>query len=133
MLKLEIVTPERRVLDAEVDSVTVPTATGEAGILQNHATLISALKPGILAYAVKGTTDKLAISGGFVEVNSDTVSVLVDSAETPDEIDVGRAKSDLDAAEKAIAAAGLVESGEASDSRDALEHAAARLRLVAGK
>ena len=133
MLKLEIVTPEKRVLDAEVDSVTVPTATGEAGILQNHAPLISALKPGVLAYAVKGTTDKLVISGGFVEVNSDRVSVLVDSAETPDEIDVAAAKSDMDAAEKALTAAGLVAEDDAADSRDALEHAAARLRIAAGK
>ena len=75
MLKLEIVTPEKRILDAEIDSVTVPTASGEAGILANHAPLISALKPGILTYTNRGSTEKLAVSSGFVEVNSDTVSV----------------------------------------------------------
>lgn len=133
MLKLEIVTPEKRVLDAEVDSVTVPTATGEAGILQNHAPLISALKPGVLSYSVKGTAEKLAVSGGFVEVNSDRVSVLVDTAETADEIDVAAARSDVDIAEKAIATAGMVASDAASDSRDALEHASARLKLATGK
>ena len=133
MLKLEIVTPEKRVLDAEVDSVTIPTASGEAAILQNHAPLVSALKPGILSYAVKGTTDKLAISGGFVEVNSNTVSVLVDNALAADEIDQAAAKSDLDSAEKAIASAGLVSDEEASSARDAVEDASARLRLAAGK
>jgi F-type H+-transporting ATPase subunit epsilon len=133
MLKLEIVTPEKRVLDAEVDSVTVPTASGEAGILQNHAPLISALKPGVLAYAVKGNIDKLAVSGGFVEVNSNTVSVLVDTAETADEIDQSGAKSDLEGAEKAIAAAGMVSEDDASASRDAADHAAARLKLATGK
>ncbi len=133
MLKLEIVTPEKRVLDAEVDSVTVPTASGEAGILQSHAPLISALKPGVLSYAVKGATDKLAISGGFVEVNSDTVSVLVDTAEMPADIDIDAAKSDLEAAEKAIAAAGLVAADDATDTYHALEHAAARLRIASGK
>ncbi|MFN0277026.1 MAG: F0F1 ATP synthase subunit epsilon [Pyrinomonadaceae bacterium] len=133
MIRLEIVTPEKRVLDAEVDSVTVPTATGEAGILSNHAPLISALKPGVLTYSVKGTAEKLAVSGGFVEVNSDMVSVLVDSAETADEIDVSAAKSDMDMAEKAIAAAGLVAADESANSRDAVEHAAARLRIAAGK
>ena len=133
MIKLEIVTPERCVLDAEVDSVTVPTATGEAGILQNHAPLISALKPGVLTYSIKGNTDKLAVSGGFVEVNSDRVSVLVDSAETAEEIDAVAAKSDLDAAEKAISASGLVAADAAADSRDAVDHAAARLKLAAGK
>ena len=58
MIRLEIVTPEKRVLDAEVDSVTIPTLSGEATILQNHAPLISALKPGTVTYASKGTTDK---------------------------------------------------------------------------
>ena len=133
MLRLEIVTPEKRVLDAEVDSVTVPTASGEAGILQNHAPLVSALKPGVLTYAIKGATDKLAISSGFVEVNSDLVSVLVDSAESPDEIDAAAAKSDMDAAEKALAANGLVAVEDAAESRNAFDHAAARLRIAAGK
>ena len=133
MLRLEIVTPEKRVLDAEVDSVTIPTASGEAAILQNHAPLISALKPGIVAYAAKGTTDKLVVSGGFVEVNSNLVSVLADTAETPDEVDPAAAKSDLDAAEKALAAAGMLAADEASVFRDKVDLAAARLRLVAGK
>lgn len=133
MIRLEIVTPEKRVLDAEVDSVTIPTASGEAAILQNHAPLISALKPGIVAYAAKGTTDKLVVSGGFVEVNSNFVSVLADTAETPDEVDPAAAKSDLDAAEKALAAAGMLAAEEASAFRDRVDLAAARLRLAAGK
>jgi F-type H+-transporting ATPase subunit epsilon len=133
MLKLEIVTPEKRVLDTEVDSVTIPTASGEAAILQNHAPLISALRPGVLSYSGKGATDRLAISGGFVEVNSNTVSVLVDTAEWADEIDPATARSELDAAEKAITAAGLVSADEATESRDAVDHASSRLRLAAGK
>jgi F-type H+-transporting ATPase subunit epsilon len=133
MIRLEIVTPEKRVLDADVDSVTVPTASGEAGILQSHAPLVSALKPGVLSYSVKGATDKLAISGGFVEVNSDLVSVLVDSAETPAEIDAATAKSDMDAAEKAMAASGLVAIEDAAESRNAFDYAAARVRIAAGK
>ena len=133
MLKLEIVTPERRVLDAEVDSVTVPTASGEAGILPQHAPLISALKPGILTYSAKGSNDKLAVSSGFVEVNGDNVSVLVDTAETAAEIDVEAAKTDRETAEKAIAAAGLVSSDESDISREALDHASARIQLAAGR
>ena len=58
MLKLEIVTPEKKVLDETVDSVTVPTLTGQAGILPSHAPLISALKPGVLTYSNKGTNGK---------------------------------------------------------------------------
>ena len=133
MLKLEIVTPEKRILDAQVESVTVPTASGEAGILANHAPLISALKPGILTYTNRGSTEKLAVSSGFVEVNSDTVSVMVDSAETADEIDLQAARSDRENAEKAIAAAGLVESDAAVQNRDAVDLASARIQLAAGK
>ena len=114
MLRLEIVTPEKRVFDAEVDSVTVMTATGEAGILPNHAPLISALKPGILTYSSKGASDKLAISGGFVEVNGNNVSVLADTAFAAEDIDVAEAKADKEAAEKAFAAvaAGAIEDTE---------------------
>lgn len=81
MLKLEVVTPERRVLDNEVDSVTLPTESGEAGILPNHAPLISALKPGVLTYTQKNVSEKLTVSAGFVEVNADRVSVMVDAAD----------------------------------------------------
>jgi F-type H+-transporting ATPase subunit epsilon len=133
MLKLEIVTPERRVLDTEADFVSLPTASGEAGILPNHAPLISALKPGILSFSAKAGTDKVAISSGFAEVNSDRVSVLVDSAETADEIDADAARSDREAAEKAIAAAGPVDAEAAAEARNAVEHAAARLELVGGR
>ena len=133
MLRLEIVTPEKRVLDTDVDSVTVPTASGEAGILQSHAPLVSALKPGVLTYVVKGATDRLAVSGGFVEVNSNMVSVLVDRAETPDQIDVTSAKTDMDAAEKAMVAGGLVSVEVAAETRAAVDYAAARLRIASGK
>lgn len=133
MLRLEIVTPEKRVLDTEVDSVTVMTATGEAGILPNHAPLISSLKPGILTYTSKGASDKLAVSGGFVEVSGNTVSVLADSAATADEIDVAEAKADKEVAEKAFSAvaSGAIEDTEAA--RDQIEAANIRIQLASGK
>ena len=133
MLKLEIVTPEKRVLDTEVDSVTVTTATGEAGILPNHAPLISALKPGVLSYAVKGVSSKLAVSGGFVEVNGNTVSVLADSASTADEIDVAEAKADKESAEKALAAAASASVDENENLREALENAMTRIQIAGSK
>lgn len=131
MLKLEIVTPEKRVIDETVDSVTVPTLTGEAGILPHHAPLISALKPGILTFANKGITEKLAVSGGFVEVSSERVSVMTDSAESSAEIDVDAARAEKDAAEKALAAIATGSLEETADVRDRLELANVRLRLAA--
>lgn len=131
MLRLEIVTPEKRVLDAEVDSVTVPTASGEAGILPHHAPLVSALKPGVVAYSSKGHTDRIAVSSGFVEVNNDKVAVLVDTAETADEIDAPTARTERDAAEKAASSAGNMTAEEAEAARENVDLADARLSVAA--
>ncbi len=133
MLNLEIVTPERRVFDETVDSVTVPTATGEVGILPNHAPLISSLKSGILSFANKGASEKMVVSGGFVEVSTNKVSVLTDIAEKADEIDVEAAKVEREAAQKVLSGAfsGTEEEFEAEKER--LERAQARISLAAGR
>lgn len=133
MLKLEIVTPEKRVLDAEVDSVTVPTVSGEAGIMPSHASFVSALKPGILTYTTKGSAEKLAVSSGFVEVNGDKVAVLVDTAESADEIDAAAAKLAREEAEKSLAAAQTSAIEETESTREAIDHAAARIQLASGR
>lgn len=133
MLKLEIVTPEKQVIDAEADYITLPTASGEAGILPDHAPMISALTPGVLSYTNKSAHERIVVSSGFAEVSSDTVSVLVDSAETADQINVEAAKSDREAAEKAIASAGLVDAEAAADARETLDLAEARLQIAAGR
>jgi len=129
MLKLEIVTPEKRVFDAEVESVTVPTASGEAGIFPNHAPLVSALKPGILSYSQKGGSEKLAVSGGFVEVSGNKVSVLADTAETSDEVDLDSARTDREAAEKALAAAASSPVEENAPLQQKLDSANARIAI----
>lgn len=133
MLKLEIVTPEKRVLDTEVDSVTVPTASGEAGILPNHAPLISVLKPGVLAYTAKGATNRLAVTGGFVEVNSNKVAVLADAAETAGEVDLDAAKAEREAAEKDLAAHASAPVEETEAIRERIEAANAKLQVAAAK
>ncbi len=133
MLKLEIVTPERKIFDETVDSVTVPTASGEAGILPNHAPLISALKPGILSYSNKGTTERLAVAGGFVEVSSNKVSVLTDSAETAAEVDTEAARAERESAEKSLAAHATAALEDTEVDRERLDAANARLQLAAGK
>jgi F-type H+-transporting ATPase subunit epsilon len=131
-IKLEIVTPEKQVMSDTVDMVTVPTLSGEAGILPNHAPLISALKPGILSFTKSGAVQKMVVSGGFVEVGVNTVSVLAETAETADEIDAAQAKVEKDEAEKALAAA-KDSLEEMEPTVEKLERAQARLQLVSGK
>jgi F-type H+-transporting ATPase subunit epsilon len=133
MLKLEIVTPEKKVFDDTVDSVTVPTASGEAGILPNHAPLVSALAPGLLSYSNKGVSERLAISGGFVEVNANKVSVLADVAQTAAEIDPDAARAEREAAERELAASASASVEETESIRERIEAAAARVQLAAGK
>ncbi len=133
MLKLEVVTPERKVVDTEVDSVSVPTASGEAGILPNHAPLISALKPGILSYSAKGSSEKLAISGGFVEVNGSNVSVLATTAATAADINIDEAKAERDAAEKALSSVATSAVEETESYREALDAANARVQIASSR
>lgn len=132
MLNLEIVTPEKKVFEGSVDSVTVPTANGEIGIFPNHAPLISSLKPGILTLTVKGSGEKMVVSGGFVEVSANKVSVIAGIAEASDEIDVSAAKESRDEAVKTL---GSWSGGPAEDFEavsDKLAEAQAKIAL-AGK
>jgi len=101
-IQLEVVTPERRVLAEPVDMVTVPGLGGELGILPGHTPLISQLQTGVLTYVQDGKSFPLHVSGGFVEVREDHVSVLAEIAERPDEIDAARAKVSREKFEKQL-------------------------------
>jgi F-type H+-transporting ATPase subunit epsilon len=101
-LRLRIVTPERLLLDEDVDEVTAPGVVGEFGVLPNHTTFLSALQPGRLMYKRGGQTQVMAISGGFAEVINNVMTVLTDSAELPGEINVERARSALQRAEEVL-------------------------------
>lgn len=130
MIKLEIVTPERRLVDVEADSVTVPTVRGEIGLLKSHAPMISAIKPGILAYTSKGSSEKFVVSGGFVEVSSDKVSVLADIAEQASEVNVGDAQAAKQQAEKELAGWNGGPEEEFEQVKERLELAEARLKIA---
>ncbi len=90
---MEIVTPARKVLSTEVESVVVPSADGYLGILVNHAPLVTALGIGVLRYTSKGKEDSVVISGGFMEVNNNKLSIMADTAELSGEIDIKRAEA----------------------------------------
>ena len=133
MLKLEVVTPERKVLETEVESVVVPIASGEIGIFTDHVSLISALKPGILEANHGGNKDRLAVGGGFVEVSSNKVAVLTDNAVTPDEIDIEAERREKKEAEQALQAVASSPIDETEAERERLESADIRLRLAADR
>ena len=78
--KLRIITPERLVFEGEADYLSVPGVEGEFGVLSQHAATLAGLKTdGVLTYHVKGQDHKVTITGGFVEIQKNTVSVLADA------------------------------------------------------
>jgi len=101
-LKLEMVTPYKRVLSEEVDEVTAPGAIGEFGVLPDHTSLLTTLKVGELTYKKDGETFHIAVNWGYVEVENNVMTVLVETAEPADQIDVERAKAALSRAEEAL-------------------------------
>ena len=101
-LKLEMVTPYKRVLSEEVDEITAPGFIGELGILPEHTPLLTTLKVGELSYKKGSETFHVAVNWGYLEVENNAVTVLVDTAERADEIDLARAKAALGRAEEAL-------------------------------
>ena len=127
-IQLEVVTPERRVLVEAVDMVTVPGLGGELGILPGHTPLISQLQTGVLSYVQDGKTSQLHVSGGFVEIRDDHVSVLADVAERPEEIDAARARLSRERLEKQLSAwSGTEEDFEVAQAK--LERSVVRMQL----
>lgn len=119
-LKLVVVTPERKVVDAEADEVELPGELGYLGVLPGHTPLITLLKTGVLSYKDGAKGKSLALSSGFAEISSDTVSVLADLAEEPSQVDVAAAEQDRARAEEELKSA----------SRETLEEIRGRLELA---
>jgi len=101
-LTLEMVTPYKKVLSQEVDEITAPGTVGELGLLPGHTPLLTTLKIGELTYKQDGKLFHVAVNWGYLEVGDDKVTILVDTAEKADEIDLERAKAALGRAEEAL-------------------------------
>lgn len=127
-IKLEVVTPERIVFNDEAESIVVPGSEGYLGIMANHAPIITSLKIGVVQIIKGNQETKLALSGGFLEVNNNKATILADTAERDEEIDVQRAKGAKERAEQRI-----LEKQADTDIRRAevaLQRAMARLKAT---
>ena len=92
MIHLTIVTPDRKLVDKQVDKVLLPGSEGYLGVLPGHAPLLTTLKVGEISYREGSAWHFVMVAWGFVEVLPDSVRVLADIAEKAEEIDLGRAK-----------------------------------------
>jgi len=128
-IQLEVVTPERQVVDEQAEYIEIPALTGYIGVLPGHAPLIAELAVGEINYRTGSAVKRLAVAWGFAEVLAHKVTMLAETAERAEEIDVSRAEAAKQRAEDALRTAGVEGNPEA---QAALQRAAARLE-VAGK
>ncbi len=105
-LRLQIITPERQVLEREVDFVAMPAYEGEMGVLYRHISFMVQLKEGILRYKSGQEEEVFVISGGFVEINNNEVLVFAETAEFAEEINTERARQALQLAKNTIVSGG---------------------------
>jgi F-type H+-transporting ATPase subunit epsilon len=128
-IQLEIVTPERLVVNDTAEYIEIPGKSGHIGVLPGHAPLITELAVGEISYRTGNQTRRLAVAWGFAEVLADKVTILAETAEKAEEIDALRAEAAKKKAEATLQKAGAEGNKEA---QAALERANARLD-VAGK
>ena len=101
-IHLEIITPDVAVFDDDVDFVLVRALDGDLGIMPNHAPLIASLQIWPLTYQKNGESHEIFVSGGFLEVKDNRITVIAPAAEMPENIDVGRAERAKERAEKRL-------------------------------
>jgi len=130
-IKLEVVTPDKAVVSEEVQIVMAPGSLGEFGVLIGHTPFLTTLKTGIIRYTdAQGTEQYVFVNGGFAETLPDKVTVLAESAERRNDIDVERAKAAQERAEQRLAEDRSREGVDFARARGSLERATVRVRLV---
>lgn len=125
--RLEIVTPDRKFYEDNIESLVIKTPEGEIGILANHIPMVAAIAIGPIKIYHDGKCLEAAVTSGYLEVTREKTIMLVDAAEWPDEIDEGRAKAALDRAMHRLNA--QVDRVEHTRSQAALNRAVVRLEV----
>lgn len=101
-LTLELVAPERRLLEAEAEMVVLPGVEGEFGAMERHAPVISALRPGLISVHAGGSVTEYVVTGGFAEVTGSKVLVLAEEAAPREQFDSRRLNALADAAQETM-------------------------------
>ncbi|WP_374721370.1 F0F1 ATP synthase subunit epsilon [Peribacillus tepidiphilus] len=127
-VKVSVVTPDGPVYEADVEMVSTKAKSGELGILPGHIPLVAPLEIGAVRLKKEGTTEYIAVSGGFIEVRPEKVTILAQSAERAEDIDVARAKAAKARAEKRLQDA--QEHVDAKRAELALRRAINRISIV---
>ena len=126
--KLEIVTPEKKVVDTAAEEVQIPGKNGYLGVLPGHAPLITELAVGEITFRENSIEQHLAVAWGFAEVLPNKVTILAESAERPSEIDVARARKAKERAEQRLTSGDT--NVDVERALDALHRADARIDVA---
>jgi len=129
--QLEIVTPEKKVVETTAEEVQIPGKNGYLGILPGHAPLITELSVGEITFRENSTEQKLAVAWGFAEILPNKVTILAETAERPSEINVERARQAKERAEQRLTNGDTAV--DVDRALDALHRAQARLDVASGK
>ena len=130
-IRLEVVTPEKQVVNDRAQIVMVPGSLGEFGVLSGHTPFMTSLKTGAIHYRDQDGKDQYVfVSGGFSEALPDKVTVLAESAEKMEDIDPERAKAAMERAEKRLAQDRAKEQVDSERAKAALERAVVRIRIA---
>lgn len=130
-LTLRVLAPDQSVFDGNADEVILPSTTGQLGILPGHVSLLTALDTGVLRLREGNGWKAIALQGGFAEVESDEVTVLVNAAELGSSINADAAAKELEAAQAAAARfEGQPPSTEKVKAQQELARARARLQAT---
>jgi F-type H+-transporting ATPase subunit epsilon len=129
--QLEIVTPEKKVVETAAEEVQIPGKNGYLGILPGHAPLITELSVGEITFRENSTEQKLAVAWGFAEILPNKVTILAETAERPSEINVERARQAKERAEQRLTSGDTAV--DVDRALDALQRAQVRLDVASGK
>src|SRR5256884_9608435 len=127
-MHVEVVTAERELYNGEADMVVAPGSEGQLGILPRHAALLTTLQAGAMRIKLGGAEEPLFVSGGFLEVSNNQVTVLADTAEHAEEIDQARAEAARRRAQEHLAQA--QSDTDRAELLGALERAVARIHVA---
>ena len=130
-IKLEIVTPEKEVVNEDVKIVMAPGSLGEFGVLNGHTPFLTTLKVGIVRYTDAGGIERFVfVNGGFAEALPDKVTILAESSERRKDIDLNRAKAAMERAEERLEEIRTRDDIDARRAKAALERAVVRINLA---
>ena len=128
-LTLRVLAPDQNVFDGSADEVILPSTTGQLGILTGHISMLTAIDVGVLRVRANGSWNSIALMGGFAEVDSDEVTVLVNKAELGSSIDRNAAEADFQKATTTFAGMeGQPASAEKMKAQQHLNEARARMQ-----